>query len=75
MEWITVFNGEMIQAQIIKGLLETEGIPSILQYEAVGKIYGFTVDGLGKVKVLVPEEHYAKARDLIKSSKDKKFNP
>ncbi len=66
MKWIVVFEGEMIKAQIVKGLLESEGIPANLQFEAIGKIYGFTVDGLGKVKVLVPEDRHDEAKDLLK---------
>ncbi len=65
MEWKVVFEGERMEAQIVKGLLDSEGIPSSLQYEAVGKVYGFTVDGLGKVRVLVPEDRYDEAQQLI----------
>ncbi len=67
MDWKVLFEGDRIEAQIIKGLLDTEGIPSFLEYEAVGKIYGFTVDGLGKVKVLVPLDRYDEARGLVES--------
>ena len=70
MEWKVVFEGERIEAQIVKGLLDSEGIPASLQYEAVGKIYGFTVDGLGKVKVLVPEDRYDEAKSLLENHKN-----
>lgn len=73
MEWKVLFMGERVEAQIIKGLLDTEGIPSALEYEAIGKIYGFTVDGLGMVKVLVPEDRYEEAKVLIESKKDKQI--
>ena len=53
----------MLQAQIIKGKLESEGIPVLLQYES--EIFGLTVDGMGQVRVLVPESHAAEARALI----------
>lgn len=55
----------MINAKIISGRLETEGIPVQLQYEAVGVLYGLTVDGLGAVKVLVPEEYIDRALEVI----------
>ena len=55
----------MIDANIVAGRLETEGIPVRLQYEAVGIIYGLTVDGLGAVKLLVPEEFTEKAIEAI----------
>jgi len=55
----------MIHANIISGRLETEGIPVKLQYEAVGVLYGLTVDGLGAVKVLVPAEYIDRALEVI----------
>jgi len=60
----------MIDAKIISGRLETEGIPVKLQYEAVGVLYGLTVDGLGAVKVLVPEEYIARALEVINDRYD-----
>ena len=42
------------EAEIIKGRLITEGIPAILKYESLGRVYGLTVDGLGQVQVQVP---------------------
>jgi len=58
----------MLQAQVIKGRLETSGIPVVLDYEAIGQVYGFTVDGLGEVRVMVPIERAAEARELITTS-------
>ncbi len=46
----------VIKARIIEGRLEAEGIPVRLQYEPIGQIYAITVDGLGEVQVLVPEQ-------------------
>ncbi len=50
---------------IIKGKLETEGIPSIIQQEAIGKVYGLTIDGLGEIKVLVPISFLKQAKEVI----------
>jgi hypothetical protein len=55
----------MIDANIAAGRLETEGIPVRLQYEAVGVIYGLTVDGLGEVRVLVPAGYMEKALEVL----------
>jgi hypothetical protein len=60
----------MIDAKIISGRLETEDIPVKLQYEAVGVLYGLTVDGLGAVKVLVPEEYIDRALEVINDRYD-----
>ena len=53
------------EAQIIKGRLESEGIPAVLRYESAGVIYGITVDGLGQVEVQVPAFLAEKARQIL----------
>ncbi len=55
-----------LEAQVIKTHLESEGIPAMLHYESAGIVYGITVDGLGEVKVLVPESLASVAREIIK---------
>ena len=54
-----------MEAQIIKGRLESEGIPTIIQGEAVGLIYGLTSVGLAETKVLVPAPLADKAVELL----------
>jgi hypothetical protein len=58
------------KADLIKGRLVAEGIPVELRYEAIGKVYGITVDGLGRVEILVPEESVDRARELLSESFD-----
>ncbi len=53
------------EAQIIKGLLESEGIPVIIKQEAIGKVYGLTLNGLGQIRLLVPAEHKEHAKLLL----------
>lgn len=53
------------EAQLIKGLLECEGIPVLLKYESAGRVYGLTVDGMGEVKVMVWEKMADAAKRLI----------
>ncbi len=55
----------MIYAHIVAGRLETEGIPVRRGYEAVGVIYGLTVDGLGEVRIMVPARYIDKAREVL----------
>lgn len=55
----------MLGAQVIKGKLESAGIPVMLKYESAGLIFGLTVDGLGMVEVQVPEEWAEDAEALI----------
>ena len=55
----------LLRAQVIKGRLEASGIPAVLDYESVGPTIGITVDGLGEVRVLVPDEHAEDALELL----------
>jgi len=59
-----------LTADVVKSLLESAGIPVFLQCESAGRIYGLVIDGLGAVKVLVPQEFAEEARKLIKETKD-----
>ena len=58
----------MTQANIIRGRLESEGIPTQLRYEAAGTIYAITVDGLGEVRILVPVPDWERAKELLSRS-------
>ena len=55
----------LLPAQVIKTKLETADIPVLLDYESLGPIMGITVDGLGEVRILVPDERADEARALI----------
>ena len=54
------------EAQIIKGLLESYGIASLLKSTASPSVHAFAIDGLGEVKVMVWQSAEAKARELIR---------
>jgi hypothetical protein len=60
----------VLQAEIVKGRLESAGIPAMLDYESLGRVMGVTVDGLGEVRILVPTEHAEDARQLLESQPD-----
>ncbi|MDM7914622.1 MAG: DUF2007 domain-containing protein [Candidatus Eisenbacteria bacterium] len=55
----------MIEAEIVKGYLDAQGIPSELEYESAGKVYGLTMDGLGEVRVRVPADFVEEAREAL----------
>lgn len=59
-----------LEAQVIKSFLESNGIPVMLQGDAVSKVYGFTVGGLAEVKIFVPELLAAKAIELLEAEED-----
>lgn len=63
-ELVTICTARQVEAQIIQGRLESEGIPALLGYESLGLVYGFTTDGLGEVKILVPR-HLAEEAKVI----------
>ena len=54
-----------LQAQVIKTKLESAGIPALLNYESAGVVLGITVDGLGEVRVMVPEALAEEAQALL----------
>jgi len=62
---VSVFSGNYLQAQIVKGRLESEGVPAMLRYEGAGLIYGVTVDGLGEARVMVPENLADEAEAIL----------
>jgi hypothetical protein len=61
----TVYTARYMEAQIIKGRLESEGIPVLLSYESAGLVYGITIDGLGEVKVMVPKRLAEEAKEIL----------
>ena len=62
---VTVRTASYLEAQIIKGRLESEGIPALLSYESAGLVYGITVDGLGEVKIMVPRDLAEEAKAIL----------
>jgi hypothetical protein len=56
----------MVNAQIILGRLQADGISARLQYDAIGTIlYSLTVDGLGEVRIFVAKADAEQARDIL----------
>lgn len=63
---VAIYTARQIEAQIIKGRLENEGIPVLLSYDSSSLVFGFTVDGLGEVKIMVPERFAEQAREILR---------
>ncbi len=55
-----------LAAEVAKSKLESHSIPATLRYQAIGRVLGLTVDGLGLVEVLVAQRDEADARDLLR---------
>lgn len=64
-ELVTVYTARQMEAQILKGRLESEGIPALLSYESAGLVYGLTVNGLGEVRILVPKHLANEAKEIL----------
>jgi len=65
---VSIRTANYLEAQIIKGRLESEGIPVLLSYESAGLVYGITIDGLGEVKIMVPRNLEEEAREILGTS-------
>jgi hypothetical protein len=55
-----------LEAQVIKGLLESYGIPCFLKSNAAPSVHMFAVDGMGEVRIMVWDSMLERARELIK---------
>ncbi|PIP48641.1 MAG: hypothetical protein COS87_01100 [Chloroflexi bacterium CG07_land_8_20_14_0_80_45_17] len=62
---VAICTARQMEAQIIKGRLESEGIPTILSYESASLVYGLTIDGLGEVKIMVPAHLAKEAKEIL----------
>ncbi len=54
------------EALVIKGLLESDGIPCFLSSNAAPSVHVLTVDGMGEVRVMVLESMAERAKELIR---------
>lgn len=54
-----------MEALVIKGLLESYGIPCLFKSNAAHSVHPFAIDGMGEVGVLVRESMVGEARELI----------
>ncbi len=65
---VYVANGKL-EAETVKILLESFGIPAFINQESAGSTYGLTVGPLGEVDVVVPGEFLSEAKKIIAEMK------
>jgi hypothetical protein len=53
------------QAEILRGVLEAQGIPAVLSQEAAGSVMPVDVGAFGQVDILVAAEQAALAREIL----------
>lgn len=71
-EVVFIANG-MLEAESVKALLESFGIPAFVNQESAGTTYGLTVGMLGEVEVVVPLSRIDEAKKIIADMNDGKF--
>lgn len=64
--WVVVetVNGSL-NGEILRGLLQAQGIDAMLSQEGAGRALGLEVGPMGEVDVLVSSKDVAQARELI----------
>jgi hypothetical protein len=55
----------MIEAEILRGLLEAKGITVLLLQESAGKAIGLSVGPLGQVDLMVPADQAVEATKVL----------
>jgi hypothetical protein len=66
-KWVQVASIQAeVQAELLRGLLEAQGIPVLLSREGAGRALGLTIGPLGEVNILVPGEFQAEAKNIIR---------
>ena len=66
---------EQTEAEIIKGLLESEGIPCYFRSQILHSVYPIFIDGLGEIKIFVRAEDLETAKALLKDREIVPENP
>jgi len=61
---VAIVNG-LAKAEIIRGRLQSEGIPTHIQQDSGGGMLALTVGALGEAKILVPEPLAERALDIL----------
>lgn len=66
--------GGYLAGEMMRLMLEAQGIPVICSQESVGASYGLTVGPMGEVKIYVPESRVAEVKELLRSMEEGQFN-
>jgi len=53
------------EAELVRGLLESYGIPCQVSSQITHTLYPLTVDGLGEIRLSVPTEAVEEARRIL----------
>jgi len=66
---ITIYHFNLLsEAMIVRGRLESEGIPCMIQNELISQVAPFYSDSFGGVKLQVNESDVAAAMEILKEA-------
>ncbi len=65
---VQVFAGNLWQAQLVKGLLDANAVPCMINDETIGAVTSQYAPNVGDVYVIVTEEHEAEALRVIEEN-------
>jgi hypothetical protein len=67
-EWVLVDQVEgQLQAELLKGLLEAQGLMVWLNQQGASRAYAVSVGSLGMVEILVPKSQVEQAKQVIEA--------
>ncbi len=65
-EWVTAYTAQNLpEAYIVAGRLKNAGIAHFIKPDAFGQVYGFTVGIHSGVEILVSEDDYDQATEIL----------
>jgi hypothetical protein len=74
MKLINVYSAAgLLEADMLKAFLESQGIDVYLSQESVGRTLGLSAGTLGRVDVMVPERQADEAKSLLTEMEDGEF--
>ncbi len=64
---IEIFSGTYLEAEMVKGMLENEGIQAFIKDGHMGTLAPWNVSGggAGAVKVMISEQNFDKAQKIV----------
>ena len=74
MKLVELYDGTLFECQMLKNLLENEGIDSNLKDEIIGTRGGGLWRPAGGVKVIISEENYDKAKMIVRKFEESRKN-
>lgn len=65
------------QAEILRGLLEAQGVQAVISQEGLGRsVYAMTIGDLGRAQIMVPSTEVERAMQILEDYRAGKFeNP